>query len=610
MHPRLITTRNECHFAVLNLLQPVWTQHENVRSAIERRKNKVPKQIMDLVDAFKAMGYDHTRHCTQSDYASRTDQIRRMGLERLLKQTMDELVRAEILPPVIDIDGDEVEARSPQYVYEGFYRFWLEAAQHLRDTATFTLEDQKYIAYLDEQDKLEAKQLLSGAARYSHVLVDEFQDINPLDLALIQAIVGRNRASLTVVGDDDQAIFEWRGATPRYILEPDVYIGKDVRSFVLEINYRSPANIVEHSQRLIANNTQRVAKDTRAHSELRADIAVVEVEDLTHGLDYSLTLVQDEIKAGGSPSRVAFIGRKRSQIIPYQVFLASNNVPFCAAEDLQVFLSSAFDGLLELLRVKNRAQVPQIRTAVIDDVLKLCSLVKRYPLSKADSQRLRDYLQGVRPRCLADAPATLHSYRGPLKGSTDGNVSASMADAIEAFVEAETVTGTLVTLGSYFVGLQTDFGRADEDVFYVDPPFEHLADYARRYGNDFATFVDDIELAKDQLAHVPPFEEDSPENASLEVARRPVHLMTALRAKGKEFGTVVLLDVNQGIWPNRNATEPPELEAERRVFYVAFTRARERVVILVSRRVGGRPAVPSQYLTELMLPANAWADSP
>lgn len=606
VHPRLITTRTDYHFTVLNLLQPVWTKYDNVRSAIERGKHAVPKRVMDLIDAFKAMGYDHTRHRTESEYAARTDEIRRMGLERMLKQTMDDLVRLGILSPVIDLDGDDATEDSPQYAYQGFYRFWLEAVEHLRASAVFTIEDQKYVAYLDERNKLEAKQFLSGAARYSHVLVDEFQDINPLDLALIHAIVARNRASLTVVGDDDQAIFEWRGATPRYILEPDTYIGKDVCSFTLGINYRSPVNIVEHSQRLIANNTKRVAKDTRAYSERRADIAVVEVEDLADGLDYSLGLIKDVITSGSSPSRVAFIGRKRSQIIPYQIFLASENVAFCAAEDLQIFLSSAFENLLKLLVVKSRAQTHQMRTAVIEDVLDLCSLVKRYPLSKDDTKRLRGHLDARRVRCLAEAPDALRLYTGPLKQDTGGRVSAAMADAIETFVRATTVTETLECLGNHFEGLQADFGRADEDVFYVDPPFEHLADYARRYGNDFAAFVEDIELAKDQLAHVPPFEEDLPGNASLEVARRPVHLMTALRAKGKEFGTVVLLDVNQGIWPNRNAIELAEREAERRVFYVAFTRARERVVMLVSRRIGGRPAKPSQYLTELALPKDVW----
>ena len=78
--------------------------------------------------------------------------------------------------------------------------------------------------------------------------------------------------------------------------------------------------------------------------------------------------------------------------------------------------------------------------------------------------------------------------------------------------------------------------------------------------------------------------------------RKPLHLMTALRAKGKEFDKVVLLDVEDGIWPNQNARRPEQLEAERRVFYVAFTRAKEQVTMLLRDS-----AIPSPYIQELGL---------
>ena len=100
----------------------------------------------------------------------------------------------------------------------------------------------------------------------------------------------------------------------------------------------------------------------------------------------------------------------------------------------------------------------------------------------------------------------------------------------------------------HFEGLRINIGKAEDDVFYTDPPFCHLAEYAERYGADFESFLNDIQLAKDQLVRVPPFEDDAPSNNSAELWKRPVHLMTALRAKGKEFNSVVLLDVNDGIW--------------------------------------------------------------
>ena len=81
-----------------------------------------------------------------------------------------------------------------------------------------------------------------------------------------------------------------------------------------------------------------------------------------------------------------------------------------------------------------------------------------------------------------------------------------------------------------------------------------------------------------------------------------MHLMTALRAKGKEFDTVVLLDVVDDIWPHKYANTEQEREAERRVFYVAFTRAKQKVVMLVPARVGDKQTTISPYVQELELP--------
>ena len=203
-----------------------------------------------------------------------------------------------------------MQVRAKRAVYDAFYAFWLEATKHLIDSATFTLEDQKYFAFQDERKSIEANRLLSGAASYDHVFVDEFQDINPLDLALVHAIVERNRATLTIAGDDDQAIFEWRGATPEYILEPGKFLEMPFDTYTLGVNYRSPENIVNRSQNLISQNQRRVPKQITAHSKKNAKIEIVDVPDLSASLDYVEKLVASSIAQGQDPSRVALISRK------------------------------------------------------------------------------------------------------------------------------------------------------------------------------------------------------------------------------------------------------------------------------------------------------------
>ena len=540
---------------------------------------------MNMIDAFKSLGFDHVRQTSYSDFTSHWRELERQGLGWRLEEQVSQLIRFEVLDEVVGM----IPVARQSEIYESWFEFWLEATKHLIENATFTLEDQKYFAYQDERKNIEQGRLLSGAASYDHIFVDEFQDINPLDLALVRAIVERSRATLTIAGDDDQAIFEWRGATPEYILDPGQYFGSDFDTCTLGVNYRSPTNIVEHSQRLIAHNHRRVRKQISAHSSKKAKIEILDTLALAESLDYVSNLVSSSIALGENPSRIALIGRKRSQIIPYQIYLASRDIAFCAAEDLQVFLSDTFERLLSLLEIKADADRRQSSRQVVNGILFLCDSAKRYPLNKRNKEELRGYLQRSRSNSILQGVDALTGYRGELKGKNEeGKTSIEMANAIRKYIDSQTVSAALLSLSDYFVGLQIDLGKAEEDIFFTDPPFLQLAEYAKRYGTDYGSFVNDIESAKDTLVYRAPFDDD---DSQADLFSKPIHLMTAQRAKGKEFDKVVLLDVQDGIWPNRNARTPKELEAERRVFYVAFTRAREQVTMLVNKSSDVSPYV-------------------
>ena len=181
-------------------------------------------------------------------------------------------------------------------------------------------------------------------------------------------------------------------------------------------------------------------------------------------------MVVSSIAQGGSPSRVALIGRKRSQIIPYQIYFASKDIPFAAAEDLQVFLSDTFERLLNLLTIKADADRRQSSRRVVDDILFLCDLAKRYPLNKSNKEELRSYLQRSRPDSIMEGINALARYRGELKGkNTGGKTSIEMADVIRMFIASESVSDALLSLSDNFEGLQIDFGKAEEDIFFTDP---------------------------------------------------------------------------------------------------------------------------------------------
>ena len=576
--PRLLTTASERYFAMQNQLRPIWTSNPHIKPVVTKRGNTA-RTLMDVMDNMKAMGFVHDKDTNRSLYQERLDALEKQGLSWRVEEQFELLTKIDVLdrPKRGDPDGPSTSRRD---FYDRFFTFWRKATERLLEESTFTFEDQKYWNYLDFTSNGKPKPILSGAARYDHILVDEFQDINPLDLALIKATAERHRATLTIVGDDDQAIFEWRGATPEYILHPDQYFGVPFNDYHLQVNYRSPKNIVELSQRLIANNENRVSKQVSAVES--ATTAKIEIRK-TDSISERLKLVTDTVRDTKSPGKVAVISRLRRQLIPYQIYFASDGAPIKTAVDLDVFNSDAFDGLITLLEVWERSQNKQRLERVINDAISICNLVRRRPLGKKNKDDLSRYLRSLKPKSVAEAVATFKDYDGPkLRGKTHQQLH----DIANDFLKATEVADALRSINNGFDGLQFDRERAEDDIFFTDPPLKQLAAIAESEEFDATELIDRIETVKVQVQEYRDFDEDDPDPLA-----RPLHLMTATRAKGKEFDTVILLDTVQDIWPHQKTTDQREMEAERRLFYVAFTRARRRVIMLTSREGSISPFV-------------------
>ncbi len=214
---------------------------------------------------------------------------------------------------------------------------------------------------------------------------------------------------------------------------------------------------------------------------------------------------------------------------------------------------------------------------------------------------MQKYLYSKSPVTLLDAVYALSNYAGLLKGrNTGGKMSWDFLEKIMPLVNSGTVSRAIRAVSQNFEGLQKDYGKSLEDIFYTDPPFLYLSDYASRYGDNFNNYYRDIEKAIATLALTPPEADTERENEEPEW-KLPLHLMTALRAKGKEFDAVVILDANDGIWPSKLAKTDDQHEQERRLFYVAMTRARRHLYFIVNNSILGEPCLPSRYLAEIGL---------
>lgn len=271
-----------------------------------------------------------------------------------------EIRNEEKTTPLILDEGKEESEEIKSAAINEFWMFWKKAVVHLESASRFTMEDQKYWPRIYLETSINEQHFPQGGGRYSYIIVDEFQDINPLDLSLIKAISeyhGHGEpVNLTIVGDDDQAIFGWRGTTPKFILEPEKYFGVKFETCILETNYRSPKDIVEPACRLISRNRQRIEKEMKSAAKGRAYLKVVSRKRLAASMEAVMTTVR-KILENVNGGTVALIGRKQTALFPYQVMLSAEGIRYRVDADIDIFEGEAMQILQYIMRIIYRAKI-------------------------------------------------------------------------------------------------------------------------------------------------------------------------------------------------------------------------------------------------------------
>src|SRR5690554_313517 len=582
----LKTTSKEHYALVKHNLRPIWTKHEIVNKSLGGKQKRYTK-LIEIIDALKTTGFRHDIQDISHEFMKHMEWLNANDLSRYYE--------ANIEKPLQELDLLDTAENTQFKKIEKFLFFWKQACEHLWENAIITFDDQKYWTYLKLQEKY-SNSVFPEPSRYHHIMVDEFQDINPLDLLLIKELVSANNSSLTIVGDDDQAIYEWRGTSPKFILYPEKFFDKEFQTYTLGTNYRSPSNILRHSQRLIWHNKHRFLKEIKAFKSDNAEI--VHESFGTHGESTEFLL---EIAKNANDEAVhkslAVLARKKSQLIPLEITLTSNDIPFYAKEDLNVLLSDAFSDLKTILEAIASKNDRRNTNDIVNSFMSCINKVKYFPLPTVESKQLYSFLLSQRPKSFTDCLGKFQLYTGKLRSQSKENSILEYALPIAKILESKTVQDAIDEIENQMDGLQKHYGKAEDDIFYKDPPFLYLSEYAARYGNKFHDFIDHVEAAISQMSSNINTDEDSIDKD----INLPVHLMTALRAKGKEFDTVVILDANDGMWPIKFATTEPELEQERRLFYVAVTRTRKKIIFVSVDTLHGNNLLVTPYLNEMGL---------
>ncbi|WP_018790165.1 DNA helicase PcrA [Salinispora arenicola] len=438
--------------------------------------------------------------------------------------------------------------------------------------------------------------------RFRHVLVDEYQDTNHAQYVLIKELVsgtaGLDPAELCVVGDADQSIYAFRGATIRNILEFERDF-TDARTILLEQNYRSTQTILNAANAVIDRNTSR--KPKRLWSEAGSgDPIVGYVADTEHTeADWVAREIDRLVDDGDTrPGDVAVFYRTNAQSRVFEEVFIRVGLPYKVVGGVRFYeRKEVRDALAYLRALVNEDDTVSLRRVLntprrgIGDRAEACveALASRDRISFGAALRRAKEAPGISTRAangIADFVALLDGAREVAENSAP-----------------EEVLEVLLNRSGYLMELEEsldpqDAGRVDN--------LQELVSVAREYTErvealgaegeraTVAGFLEQVALVAD-ADQVPA---DDPEHQGV------VTLMTLHTAKGLEFPVVFLTGMEDGVFPHaRTFGDNHELEEERRLAYVGITRARQRLYLsrAVTRSAWGQPAynAPSRFLAEL-----------
>ncbi|MFZ9442009.1 MAG: DNA helicase PcrA [Candidatus Nanopelagicaceae bacterium] len=438
-------------------------------------------------------------------------------------------------------------------------------------------------------------------SRFRHVLVDEYQDTNHAQYVLVRELVGTERdgfppAELCVVGDADQSIYAFRGATIRNILQFEEDY-PSARTILLEQNYRSTQNILSAANAVITNNASRKAKNLWTDSGAGSAIVTYEADDERDEAEFVMSEIRSLQNDGISqPGDTAIFYRTNNQSRPFEEVFMRNAIPYKVVGGVRFYERKEVRDLLAYLRV----------------------LANPY-----DEISLRRIINTPKRGIGDKAIAALDEMDIPLwdalfRADQARDLAARAISAIDQFANLMATLRTMVESGfkpsviAEAVIEQSGLGAELSDS--TDPQdegrlenIEELVAVAQEYEEDESLVGGEDQ--PDEISLVGFLERvslvaDSDQIPDGEDHGGVVTLMTLHTAKGLEFPTVFLTGLEEGVFPHsRSLGDPNEIEEERRLAYVGLTRARERLYLsrASTRFMFGTPTynAPSRFFSEI-----------
>ncbi len=418
---------------------------------------------------------------------------------------------------------------------------------------------------------------------FRYILVDEYQDTNRAQYRFLQLLAEKHR-NLCVVGDPDQAIYAFRGADIRNILEFERDF-PDARTVALEQNYRSTNRILRAANGVIAHNRERKEKELFSELGDGEPVEVLEVEDEHAEARFVAARIAALVEEGFNGSEIAVFYRTNAQSrvledvlvrqgVAYQVIGGPRFYERAEVKDVIAYLQ-VIDNPFDTVSLQRSANKP--RRGIGD-----ASLARLQAYANAQGLSLWEALEFPEEAGLGTAQArAVNGLRTLLLSLQSGALELPVAELVERVLDR---TGYIATL---------EAERTIEAQGRIEN-LQELVGVAQEYQSSapepsLSNFLQEISLYADQDA--------------LREEQSLVTLMTLHNAKGLEFRAVFIIGMEEGVFPHSRSLEEGSLEEERRLAYVGMTRAQERLTLIhASARslYGGRSYnLPSRFLDEL-----------
>ena len=438
----------------------------------------------------------------------------------------------------------------------------------------------------------DSPQLLSHYRnRFRQILVDEFQDTNDIQYAFVRVLAG-DTGQVFVVGDDDQAIYGWRGAKVENV-QKFLRDFKDAKTIRLEQNYRSSANILDAANAVIAHNPDRLGKklwtDSGTGETLDLYAAYNEIDEAR----FVVERARQWVNAGGSWRDVAILYRSNAQSRAFEEVLIAEQLPYRIYGGLRFFERAEIKDALAYLRlIANRADDAAFERAV------------NTPARGIGERTLDEVRRLARAEGWPLAVAALKLATGNVLAARARNALAGFLSLIDQ-LEHECGERTLPEKIDHVLlrsGLREFYAR--EQKGQLDSRIENLDELVSVASRFNYREEDDEEPELPELVAFLSYAALEAGEGQARANEDGIQLMTLHSAKGLEFPLVFLVGLEEGLFPNnRSAEEAGRMEEERRLAYVGITRAREKLVLSYAeaRRIHGMDmyGMPSRFLREI-----------